>query len=179
MAEICQYKRAWRWEDGSVDFVSVLEGSEGWRVSGRHGNQLYRVTADASFMCQSVRVTLGKTSGNRDFSFVREAGGWRNDDGALVPNSINALDIDLSWSALTNSFPIRRMSAQGQTTADFDVLMIAPELGVSVVKQTYTREGDRWHYQNHNSAFSARLTVDKQGLVTDYPGVCRATEIPS
>ena len=103
------------------------------------------------------------------------ARGWRNEDDVLLPGSERARDLDLGWTAVTNSFPLRRLMSRRRSHGQFDVLMISlPDMTPHVVRQSYAREGDGavWRYANQTSGFSARLTVDKNGLVTDYPDLC-------
>jgi hypothetical protein len=49
-----------------------------------------------------------------------------------------------------------------------------PELRVNVVQQRYTRlETGRYRYEGLDSGFTAEISVDEEGLVIDYPQLCR------
>jgi uncharacterized protein len=107
-----------------------------------------------------------ETEGNSD---LPAAGG---DAAALT----GALDCDLRLSPVTNLMPIMRhelLSAGGQvelTTAWVSV----PGLAVEPDGQRYTSAGhNQVRYDALDGGFSAIITMDDDGLVTDYPGVAR------
>lgn len=159
----------WEWSDGTFDRARFDLTATGWEVSGRHGETRYviRINTDHE------PVSLEASCGDRTLTLRRTANGWRDDDDALLPGSTRARDLDLGWTAATNSFPIRRLMARRREHGQFDVLMVTlPDLDTHIVRQSYAREGTVWRYLNHENGFSARLTVDKNGLVTDYPGLC-------
>lgn len=159
----------WEWHDGTFDRARFDLTATGWDVTGRHGESRYIIKINT----EHEPVSLEASCGDRTLSLRRTAKGWRNDDDDLLPGSARARDLDLGWTAATNSFPIRRLMARRRRHGQFDVLMITlPDLASSIVRQSYAREGAAWQYTNQDSGFSARLTVDKDGLVTDYPGLC-------
>ena len=160
----------WEWEDGSFDRAQILPAPGGWQVSGRHGDTRYVITLDAGFRCQSLQAS----SGDAACRLTRGPTGWRREDGSLCPGSADALDLDLSWSAVTNSFPIRRMMETETHSARMQVLLVSlPDLEAQMVTQEYVRAEGHWLYLNVTNGFKAQLEVDKNGLVTDYPGLCR------
>lgn len=87
-----------------------------------------------------------------------------------------ALDVDVQDCALFNTLPIRRLGLhQEPLTVELPVLYVElPELTVELVKQTYrtisvTDDGAVIEYAAGD--FRAELTVDRDGLVLDYPGL--------
>ncbi|MEW9918418.1 putative glycolipid-binding domain-containing protein [Marimonas sp. MJW-29] len=159
----------WEWQDGTFDRARFDLTPTGWDITGRHGETRYVIKLNTDHEPTSLEATCG----DRTLSLRRTAGGWRDDDGTLLPNSAGARDLDLGWTAVTNSFPIRRLMARRRGHGRFDVLLVAlPDLDTRIVRQSYAREGKFWLYVNHDSGFSARLEVDNHGLVIDYPGLC-------
>ncbi|KIN62314.1 Glycolipid bind domain containing protein [Sulfitobacter noctilucicola] len=164
----------WEWHDGSYDRAQFTRQPSGWRVTGRHGDTRYMIGLDNGFTCQSLEVT----SDAAGLTLNRTSAGWFETNTGLVPNSAKAVDLDLGWTAVTNTFPIKRLMQKAQDESTFDVLMISgPDLGMRVVEQTYKRWEDGWVYANVSSGFTADLTVDKSGLVTDYPGLCSRKDL--
>jgi hypothetical protein len=85
-----------------------------------------------------------------------------------------AFDVDLTGSPLTNTLPIRRL---GLLTAEPGVAhrlsvawVLVPSLEVVQADQIYTALGDG-RVRFANETFSADITVDADGFVTDYPGL--------
>ncbi len=115
----------------------------------------------------------------RVMTLDRDAKGWRLRGGDPVPGSAGALDPDIACTAATNTLPIRRLGLAVGATAEIDVLYIAmPDLTPRILRQRYSRRDEGYLYENLESGFSAFLTVDSGGWVTDYPGVCRRVDRP-
>lgn len=89
-------------------------------------------------------------------------------NGARVPQVKSCDDIDLNFSPSTNLLPIRRLELDVGTSANIRAAWLKfPELVLQPLEQTYTRLGlNTFHYKS--GSFEADLTVDDDGLVTDY-----------
>lgn len=87
-----------------------------------------------------------------------------------------ALDCDLGLSPVTNLMPILRhglQSAAGQVELTMAWVSV-PDLRVKPDGQRYTNVGEKLiRYDALDGSFSATITVDDDGLVTDYPGIAR------
>ncbi|MEM6373309.1 MAG: putative glycolipid-binding domain-containing protein [Pseudomonadota bacterium] len=164
----------WEWHDGSYDRARFQASDAGCTVSGRHGDTRYLIRVDRDFACRSLEVSHGvKTR-----TLNRTKAGWLTAQGTMISNSANCVDLDLGWTALTNTFPIRRLIAQRQTFGTFSVLLISlPDLTARPVSQSYSQNENGWLYQNVESGYSAQLSVDRYGLVTDYPGLCTRKDL--
>jgi hypothetical protein len=85
-----------------------------------------------------------------------------------------AFDVDLTSSPLTNSLPIRRLNllkAEPSVAHRLSVAwVILPSLEVVQADQIYTPLGEG-RIRFATETFSADLTVDNDGFVTDYPGL--------
>lgn len=159
----------WEWHDGTFDRARFDLTPTGWDVTGRHGDSRYVIKLNADHEPTSLEAACG----DRTLTLRRTKNGWRDEEDTLLPGSAPARDLDLGWTAVTNSFPIRRLMSRRRGHGQFDVVMVSlPDLETRIVRQSYARDGGIWRYTNHNNGFSVRLKVDNNGLVTDYPDLC-------
>jgi hypothetical protein len=117
------------------------------------------------------------------------SGGWRvrasetgelaaPPPGAEYPEAFeDALDIDLGYSPLTNTLPIRRLGLLDEAPGTEHEITVAwvevPSLAVIANVQRYTPLGDgRFVYRSAN--YRAEITVDPAGYVVRYPGLATA-----
>jgi uncharacterized protein len=98
------------------------------------------------------------------------------DQERATPDDTEALhgliDVDLGFSPVTNTLPIRRLApAIGEAVDVTAVWVRFPELTVEPLPQRYTRLADRrYRYESAGGAFVAEIEVDDLGLVTRYEG---------
>jgi hypothetical protein len=122
---------------------------------------------------QTRRLELTGWIGGRDVSLLIEAPGdgrWLLDDVAQ-PAVAGCLDLDLAFSAATNTISLRRLNlAVGQSAEVTSAWLTFPDLQLQPLTQTYRRR-DESHYVYAAPAlgFKTVLTLDEAGLVTDYP----------
>jgi hypothetical protein len=154
--------------------VRAVDGDEpftaSYRVITGEGGQLGRVSLTSATAGRERHLTLNRT----------EDGVWLLDTGSGGSRSEfeGAQDVDLAYSPLFNTLPIRRLGLhrlQGQSELTV-VFVTLPELEVEVVTQAYRTVstapdgavvGFSWE------DFSAELRLDADGLVIDYPSVAR------
>ncbi|MDQ3885705.1 MAG: putative glycolipid-binding domain-containing protein, partial [Actinomycetota bacterium] len=104
---------------------------------------------------------------------------WLVDHGGGVHHTDfdGAVDVDLAFSPLFNSLPIRRLGMHRNVGEhDLRVVFVSlPSLQVELVHQTYrtVSVGEQPVIAFSSGSFSAELTLDPEGLVLDYPGVAR------
>jgi hypothetical protein len=95
--------------------------------------------------------------------------------GCVDPDQLaTALDIDIGYSPLTNTLPIRRLgllqAPVGSVHTQTMAWVLVPGLEVIPNEQTYTVLGaDKIQYRS--GTFSADLSIDAGGYVTHYPGL--------
>jgi uncharacterized protein len=83
---------------------------------------------------------------------------------------IDALDVDLAGSPLTNTLPLRRLGLVDSKVMVAWVLL--PSLAVVPARQSYTVLGaGRVRYSS--GSFSAELEIDDEGYVVRYPGLAQ------
>jgi hypothetical protein len=100
-------------------------------------------------------------------------GRWENPgpgtgDWQISPELEGATDLDLEFSPLTNTFPIRRLNlAVGESAELVAAWVRFPRLTVEPLPQRYTRLSESV-YRYESDGFSAEVEVDDLGLVVRY-----------
>ena len=170
-------------EDPGAEHVILRQRPDGYRVQsrmvgvyeGRPARASYRLELDAGWRVQRLVATWFAPDSTHRLRLQRDAAGaWRDQDGPR-PDLAGCVDVDLVWTPLTNTLPIRRLGLATGEHSDIAVAYITPPaLTVAPHKQRYTRLGpDRWRFDTLDSDFTAELTVDAQRLVLDYPALFR------
>lgn len=155
----------------------------------------YELETGPGFVTERLRVQAVGQGWSRHLDLRRDpAGSWAVSSSATgevalpppatsLPRLEDALDCDLEWSPLTNTMPILRHALQsGGEFHDFQMAWVSvPDLGVRSSLQRYVfvrKHEDRAviRYESRDSGFKADLTVDPQGIVTDYPGIGRSID---
>jgi hypothetical protein len=128
----------------------------------------YRVLADQQGLTTAAHVRDLRGFEQRAIALTRDAKGNWTVDGKTVRALKGCTDVDLGCSPSTNTLPIRRLRlAIGASHTIKAAWLRFPELQIVKAEQTYTRLDDfTWRYAS--GTFSAELTVDDEGLVTDY-----------
>ena len=185
----------WQAEDGhGLEGVRVLPGHGGLRALGRMvrvepGGDFtasYRLVVGEDGRLARLSVTSATAARERHLTINRtDDGVWLLDTGsgtgAVRDDCAGAVDVDLAYSPMFNTIPIRRLRLHreaGEHTLPM-VFVALPELEVRVVEQTYrtvsvldegtghAEIGFRW------GDFTADLVVDADGVVASHPGVAR------
>jgi hypothetical protein len=89
------------------------------------------------------------------------------------------MGLDIWPTPFTNTFPIRREPLTLGERRQFRMAWIsAPDLVVRPQPQAYTRLADRLYlFENlDGSGFQAKLSVDGDGIVQDYPDLFRRVD---
>jgi hypothetical protein len=99
-------------------------------------------------------------------------GHWSHVEGTSIPELEGCIDIDIWPTPFTNSFPIRRSPLTVGQRQEFRMAWIcAPELSFKAQPQAYSRLEERLYlFENlDGTGFEAKLPVDEDFLVLDYP----------
>ena len=150
----------------------------------------YRLDATDGFVTRELDATSAGEGWRRTLALRHDgSGAWRAEvdeegavpggpwDGAL-PDLQEARDIDLEFSPLTNTMPIRRSGLHRRAGAE-DFLMAwvsVPDLGVHAMPQRYEHvrgEADGAVVRYSSANFAAELELDPGALVVLYPGLAR------
>lgn len=152
----------------------------------------YELETGPDFVTSRLRVTSSGEGWQRGLELGRDANGtWSasaHGDGEVdlppaggePPQLVDALDCDLGLSPVTNMMPILRhglLLGGGQfelTTA----WVAVPSLAVHADRQRYRhlRSAADHHlvrFEAVDGSFAADITLDADGVVTDYPGIAR------
>lgn len=149
----------------------------------------YRLVVAEDGSVERMSVTSATAQRERHLTINRtEEGFWLLDTGAggTRTDFDGALDVDVAYSALFNSLPIRRLGMY-RDAGEYDLPMVfvsLPELEVKLVHQNYRTIspadadtpaviGFRW------DDFAADLVVDADGVVISYPGIAERYTVPS
>jgi uncharacterized protein len=137
----------------------------------------YRLRWDDSGLLQQAELEALKGLEAASLSLQADGHGcWRNAHGELLSHLDGCIDIDIWPTPLTNSLPIWRSHLQVGERREFRMAWVsAPELEVVAKPQAYTRLEERLYLFESldGTGFQAKLPVDEDGLVTDYPGLFR------
>jgi uncharacterized protein len=170
-----------------LEHVIVTADAAGFRADGQlvlgppvgPARVSYQLSCDASWRVTGLAITAASAAGGRTLSLSADHDGHWHADGQPRPDLDGCIDLDISLTPLTNTLPIRRFTWSPGSRQDLDVVYVsAPDLTARRVSQRYTllkRDADAEAplYRYESGAFSADLTVDSEGFVTDYPGLWR------
>lgn len=173
-------------EGSSIEHLTLSERAAdgvvvGVDESGQPYRFAYELAWDDGWRVHSARLSVMGAKGALSLALKTDGNGhWFDAGDQRRADLSGAIDIDLSASPFTNTFPIRRLGLKKGGSAEIKVVYVAvPSLALSAVTQRYTNLGPgtdgkpRWRYEGFPAGFSADITVDADGLVTDYPGLFR------
>jgi hypothetical protein len=158
-----------RLDDGAIVIDSVVIGSRGGVPYGLR----YRLVCSEDWVTRSLDLT---TTDGRALRLRSDGEGeWTDAEGFPIAHLDGAIDIDLAGSPFTNTLPIRRAGlVAGGEAREFGMAYVPFDTFKPVVDGQIYRclEPDRlYRYEAADRSFTADLTVDEDGLVTDYPGL--------
>jgi hypothetical protein len=152
----------------------------------------YTLATDSRWRTTSLEVTTEGAGWSRKLVLSNDPdrrAGWRvraSESGALVgpppgaelPELFeDALDLDLGFSPLTNTLPIRRLGlldGAGSTEQKITVAFVElPSLAVVASVQYYSRLPEGRVLFRDDSGYRAELDIDEAGYVVHYPGLAQ------
>ncbi|MGH3735227.1 MAG: putative glycolipid-binding domain-containing protein [Micromonosporaceae bacterium] len=173
---------------------ALLDDTAGLRARGtmvagerRPYTLRYSLATDDRWGTSHLEVESEGAGWRRRVRLVRSEDGWQvttheqgGDRRMALPGTeapeqlADAIDVDLGYSPLFNTLPVRRRGLldQPEGTAEtyLMVFVTVPELVVTPSEQTYTVLGDgRIRYAS--GSFTADLRFDPDGYVHHYPGL--------
>ena len=162
--------------DGTILADSFIVG-----VSNRMPFRLhYEITCDSNWKVKELDLTI--LSGNRESMKIQANGQshWFTHAGDPIPSLDGCKDVDISATPFTNTLPIRRLELRpGQSAELLVAYVLIPEMELRTDRQRYTclelnNSRGLYKYESLESDFSAELSVDRDGLVIDYPGLFKS-----
>ncbi len=107
-------------------------------------------------------------------------GTWFGSEDLPLKSLKGCLDVDISATPFTKSLPIRRLGLRKGQSAEVKVIHLdVPELKVQPAVQHYTclqplgTKGGRFSFDGGGGADVVEISVDADGLVTEFPGAFR------
>ncbi|MFI5958291.1 putative glycolipid-binding domain-containing protein [Cryptosporangium sp. NPDC051539] len=156
----------------------------------------YTLGTDERWATASLEISTEGAGWSRSLRLVRQSGrdAWKvraSETGALAgpqpgaeyPETLtDAVDVDIAFSPLTNTLPIRRLNLREQqvgTEYDLTVAFVElPSLAVVASAQKYVAAGPG-EIGFRSGDYRVQLAVDDDGFVVDYPGLAtRSTDRP-
>ncbi len=155
--------------DGGIAIESVLVGGRGGVPYGCR--YVLRLASDWTVRSFDLETTDGRSLRLR----ADGEGRWTDGGGARIDALDGCIDIDLAGSPFTNTLPIRRDPglAAGKPRRYRMAYVPFDTFRPTVDAQIYTalEAGRRYLYEAADRSLTAVLSVDEDGLVTDYPGL--------
>lgn len=177
-------KQSLRWrslEHGGLEELRINEWDDSIRVRsaviGRANDLGYGVFYDLSLKPDWTfeSILLQRTDGVMTVLRCSGDEGWFDMHGEELSELRGCVDIDFEMTPFTNTLPIRRSPlAIGETRQFVMAYIPADTLEPYPDEQSYTRLSERvYRFENGkgDDYFTADITVDDLGFVTEYPGL--------
>lgn len=173
VVETAGFESAWISLDGAAlhaDVLALGQLPEPYRLA-------YTLRTDERGATTRLRATTTTPTGRAELDLCRSADTWTV-NGWVRPDLAGALDCDVACSPLTNTPPIlrNRLHRTSGAARPLVAFVQVPTLAVVACEQAYThlRPAGRGAAVRYASGtFASDLTVDRDGLVVDYPGMAR------
>jgi hypothetical protein len=150
----------------------AIEAAEPWWVH-------YVIELSSSWFTRQARLSVRSLRAVRAIVLESDGDGHWLIDGRSQPYLDGCPDVDLESSAVTNTFPVHRLTLEVGQSADAPAAYVrAVDLSVERLDQRYERlpddaSGHRYAYKAPRFDADFVLPYDASGLVTDYPGLAR------
>lgn len=174
---IWQHLEAPGWEH-----VRVISDHPGWTVfdsilvredSGQVLRGGYTLVVDKQWRTLELRFMLESAPGSmQGVHLISEGDGrWSDANEQHIPELDGILDVDIQWSPLTNTLPLRRLNMTEGSHHDVRLAYIAlPDLALQVVDQHYHRpNASTLEFSAPGSPEKYLIKTDQDGYVSDYP----------
>ncbi|WP_052715861.1 putative glycolipid-binding domain-containing protein [Devosia chinhatensis] len=167
--------RSIRWQGlelATIEHCHVIANGRDTRIRGAvvgpDFGLFYRLKLDENGHTRTVRIE--RTDGKVLELFSDGAGGWSDDRAEPIAALRGCVDVDIWPTPMTNSLPIWRAEWTDQPIRFAMAWIDATDLSLRRSEQVYTRL-DENQYRFQSADFERVISVDAEGLVTDYPGL--------
>lgn len=146
-------------------------------VKGEPFRLHYTVTCDNQWRTRVVTAAVLTPELRHIEMTVNEEGVWTDRFNNAIEELDGCVDLDISATPFTNTLPLRRLSLRSGEAAVIDVAYLSiPDLEWRLSMQRYTclqrtSKSARYHFESLRSGFQAEIEVDRQSIVTTYPGL--------
>lgn len=175
------------------EHLRVDQSHPGWDVYDsmivrEHGGQVvrggYTLVVDKAFRTLEIRIMAEQEPGSMAalHLLANGEGVWTDAEERRIASLDGVIDVDIQWSPLTNTLPVRRLNLEPGEERDISVAYIAlPSLELRRMEQRYTRiNASTVRYASQGNTFTADIEIDGDGVVLQYPGLfTRAFPLPT
>jgi hypothetical protein len=154
----------------------LIARDTGWEITGtaafayeRHPCRLdYAIACDPQWRTLSAVVSGWVGEQDVEVEVTREDSGLWRLNGREISELAGA--VDLNFSPVTNTLPIRRLGLEvGQSAPVRAAWLRFPSFALEPLEQSYARIGTNlYRYESAGGRFVASVGVDEVGIVTDY-----------
>jgi hypothetical protein len=160
----------------------AVQVEAGWQLSGVvevvesdvRATLRYAIECDPHWRTRFALIEANAGQPVRFDVVVGNQGQWICNE-SPVPTLAGAIDIDLGFTPMTNTLPIRRLGLKiGEHAHVRSAWLRFPELRFEALEQTYLRVTDyQYRYQTlvDGTPFTAALDIDDYGRVLRYEGL--------
>jgi hypothetical protein len=161
------------------DSARLVQRASGWNIVGTavflfEGQACwlnYLIVCDLDWSTHSARVDgwVGERAIDVNISASRDHTWSLND--VACPDVEGCVDVDLNFSPITNTLPIRRLNLEVGHEAEVHAAWLRfPTFNLERLEQIYRRTGPlTYRYNSAGGSFIRELQVNEAGLVTSYP----------
>lgn len=154
----------------SIDERYFLEGAAILVFEGKFCHLNYRIECDKNWETSTAKVSgfVGERKIDVEISVDAEKHWTLN--GEKISEVEGCIDIDLNFSPVTNTLPIRRLNLEiGEKAKVRAAWLKFPSFEFAPLEQFYERKGENSYiYESSNGNFRAEIETDEIGLVTKY-----------
>ena len=133
----------------------------------------YRIKCDSEWETLSARVAgwVGEKAVEIEI-IVEQNRRWLL-NGQECAQAAGCIDLDLNFSPLTNTLPIRRLNLNVGEKAEVRAAWLKfPGFEIEPLEQSYHRiDQTTYRYESAGGRFVAELKVNEKGLITYYPNI--------
>lgn len=152
-----------------TEAACIVEGIGAVAINGAGFIFEYRIEHDAAWTVNRAEV-VSRLGGDEFRVMIERAGAGWEVDGVRAAQFDGCTDVDLAFSASTNTTALKRMAlevgGEGESRA---ILVEEPELTLTTLSQSYRRTGAR-SYDYRAGDYRVTLETDDEGVITVYPG---------
>jgi uncharacterized protein len=160
------------WAQGTADETeSRLYGTAIFVYEGKPCCLEYLIECDAEGETVSAEIVGEAGDDIIEIEISVDGDGNWTLDGQQIPEVKGCIDIDLNFSPVTNTLPIRRLNlGVGESREVSAAWLRFPSFTLERLDQIYTRlDENTYRYESGGGKFTRDITVTEFGLATEYP----------
>jgi uncharacterized protein len=135
----------------------------------------YRIEINADWKVSAFKIISLDVSARQIEMNSDGRGKWFDENSEHREEFDGCFEIDITLTPFTNTLPVKRLNLAAGERKEISVLYIElPEFNIKRVEQFYTKLDERLYvYEGYPKDFRARLPLDENDFVIDYPELFR------